>query len=471
MLLIITSIITNFAAAQQSKSVGIKITSPIKGQLILIPDNDLKISGIAVHNASLTCNVYIIVNDIKPYQKAIPTGGHNDIKDYSTWIYNLVPSYTTIKTGTNKITSKIVCHDGNTALTQYYGINVTAAAHSLKNPSNRNVSNINFNNNKKQTSIEKENIQISNDRIKRLGSAITNSQPATLLATAGILSLSTPRVDNHSDLTTRLTTKTGDINLGNNGSTDSFKEQSNTSALDKTQTSSGSSHSSNNNTKSLSVSMHLAKGPIHIGNRENMTVAVTDSNSTHAVPGAAILGEIVNPSGVSKKLEGTTDGKGKVLYSWQISGEDNTSGKYKVLMEASAPGYENNSVSKTFTVLPFRTIIYNKDNNMTTASSDLRIKPSNVNSRPIPYTLSPKTYNNLNSPLIFSNQSPPPYTLSPKTYNNLNSPLIFSNQSPPPYTLSPKTYNNLNSPLIFSNQSPPPYTLSPKTYNNLNSPL
>ena len=48
-----------------------------------------------------------------------------------------------------------------------------------------------------------------------------------------------------------------------------------------------------------------------------------------------------------------TDGKGKVLYSWQISGEDNTSGKYKVLMEASAPGYENNSVSKTFTVTPY----------------------------------------------------------------------------------------------------------------------
>jgi hypothetical protein len=409
MLLIITSIITNFAAAQQSKSVGIKITSPIKGQLIPLPDNDLKISGIAAHNGSLNCNVYIIVNDIKPYQKALPTGDHNDIKDYSTWIYNLVPSYTTIKTGTNKITSKLACQGnntktGNTSLTQYYGINVTGIADSLKNPSNSNMSL--FNNNKKQTSIEKENVPISNDRIKRLGSAHTNSQsPVTLLATAGILSLSTPRVDKHSDLTTRLTTKTGDINLNNNGSTESINEQSNTSALDKTQeTSFGSNHSSNN-TKSLSVSMHLAKGPIHVGNRENLTVAVTDSNSIHAIPGAAILGKIVNPSGVSKKLVGTTDGKGKVLYSWQIS-EDNTSGKYKVLMEASAPGYENNSGSKTFTVLPIRTIIYNKDNSMT-ASSDLGNNPSIANSRSI-LSLSPKTYNNLNSHLIFSNQSPPP---------------------------------------------------------------
>jgi len=418
MLLIITSIITSFAAAQQSKSIGIKITSPIKGQLIPLPDNDLKISGIAAHNGSLTCNVYIIVNDIKPYQKALPTGGHNDIKDYSTWIYNLVPSYTIIKTGTNKITSKLACQGNNTkhidtSLTQYYGINVTGTAHSslLKNLSNGNMSN-NFINNKKQTSMEKENVPTSKDRIKRLGSAYTNSQPVTLLSTAGILSLSTPRVDKHSDLTTRLTTKTSEINLNNNGSTESAMEQSNTSAVDNTQkTTFGSNHSNNNNTKSLSISMHMAKGPIHVGNRENLTVAVTDSNSTRAIPGAAILGKIVNPSGVFKKLEGTTDGEGKVLYSWQISA-DNTSGKYKVLMEASAPGYKNNSVSKTFTVLPIRTIIYNKDNSMT---SDLSNNPSNANSRPI-FSLSPKTYNNLNSPLIFSNQNPPALALQNRVY-------------------------------------------------------
>jgi hypothetical protein len=450
MLLIITSIITNFAAAQQSKNIGIKITSPIKGQLIPLPDNDLKISGIAAHNGSLTCNVYIIVNDIKPYQKALPTGGHNDIKDYSTWIYNLVPSYTTIKTGTNKITSKLACQGnntktGNTSLTQYYGINVTGTAHSLKNPSNSNMSNINFNNNKKQTSIEKENVPITNDRIKRLGSAYTNSQPVTLLSTAGILSLSTPRVDKHSDLTTRLTTKTGDINLNNNGSTESIKEQSNTSAVDKTQKTSFGSNHSNNNTKSLSVSMHLAKGPIHVGNRENLTVAVTDSNSTHAIPGAAILGKIVNPSGVSKKLEGTTDGKGKVLYSWQISGEDNTSGKYKVLMEASAPGYENNSVSKTFTVLPIRTIIYNKDNSMTTASSDLRNNPS-IASRPI-LSLSPKTYNNLNSPLIFSNQSPPP--LPSRVYVPSANSLSYENSR---VYIPSSTHNNNNNMITTYNK-------------------
>ena len=86
--------------------------------------------------------------------------------------------------------------------------------------------------------------------------------------------------------------------------------------------------------------MHLAKGPIHVGNKENLTLGVTDSNGPRAIAGVAILGKITNPSGISKKLEGTTDGKGKVSYSWQVSG-DSTSGKYKVIMEASAPGYEN----------------------------------------------------------------------------------------------------------------------------------
>src|SRR5207245_11621048 len=130
------------------------------------------------------------------------------------------------------------------------------------------MSNNNFNNYKKQTSIEKENVPISNDRIKRAGSPYTNSQPVTLLSTAGILSLSTPRVDKHSDLTTRLTTKTGDINLNNNGSTESAKEQSNTSAVDKTQKTNFGSNNSNNNTKSLSISMHLATGTIHVVSRK-----------------------------------------------------------------------------------------------------------------------------------------------------------------------------------------------------------
>ena len=490
MFLILSTIIVNFAAAQQStKSIGIKITSPVKGQQISVSDNDLKMSGIASHNGSLSCNVYIIVNDIKPYQKAVPTGGHSNIKDYSTWIYNLVPSYTTIKTGTNKITSKLACQENNantsnTSLTQFYSINVTGTAsttkqqaQSLKNSSNNNLSNNNLNNNKKQTNIEKENIPISNDNIKIVGSTHTNSQPATLLSTAGILSLSTPRVDKHADritnanidqtrskgtnaksslgLTSSTTTNTGDINLNNNGSAESAKQQSNTSTVGKPENTSFGSNHRNNNARSLLVSMHLAKGPIHVGNKENLTLGVTDSNSTRVIAGAAILGKITNPSGISKKLEGTTDGKGKVSYSWQVSA-DNTSGKYKVIMEASAPGYENNTVSKTFTVLPIRNI---SSNNGNTASSDLRNINNNsanvkeVTSRPLITTSSPKTYNNFNSPLVFSKQNAPHLALQSSVIKE-NSGVYIPNANSLSYENSrvyiPSSGHNNNNNMMFS---------------------
>jgi len=110
MLLILSTVIVNSAAAQApTKTIGIKITSPAKGQPVSLTSNPLKISGIASHNGQLDCKVYVIVNDMKPYQRALPTGGHNNTNDYSTWVFSLVPSYTTIKTGTNKITSKLAC--------------------------------------------------------------------------------------------------------------------------------------------------------------------------------------------------------------------------------------------------------------------------------------------------------------------------------------------------------------------------
>jgi len=123
------------------------------------------------------------------------------------------------------------------------------------------------------------------------------------------------------------------------------------------------------------------------------------------------------PSGISKKLAGITNEKGKVSYSWQVSG-DNTSGKYKVVMETSAPGYQNNSVSKTFTVVP---VPIASLNNSSSASSNLR----NIN-------------NNNNVTTSKQIASPPP-TVTPsvivatssttKSNNNHNSPLISSKQN------------------------------------------
>jgi len=488
----------NSAAAQQpTKTVGIKITSPAKGQPVSLTGNNLKISGIASHNGTLACKVYVIVNDMKPYQRALPTGGHNNTNDYSTWVFNLVPTYTTIKTGTNKITSKLACQENNantsnssTLLTKFYSINVTGAptsttkqqGQSLKNSSNTKVGNNSLNATKTQSSIEKKHSPISNNTTKTSGSIPTNSQQlnskmtktnatktnaipingannnnnnnnanvtgqigkgpqqvnqpsqmtsvsaAALLSTAGILSThqgdaqtsgtTNPNIDHghqkgttsksSSGPTSTTTTKTNDNSLNNKGSAESGKQQNNTSTNTK---------ADNNNARSLSVSIHIAKRPVHVGDKENLTLGVTDSNRTHVVAGASVFGSITVPSGISKKLAGITNEKGKVSYSWQVSG-DNTSGKYKVVMETSAPGYQNNSVSKTFTVVP---VPIASLNNSSSASSNLR----NIN-------------NNNNVTTSKQIASPPP-TVTPsvivatssttKSNNNHNSPLISSKQN------------------------------------------
>ncbi len=104
---------------------AIRITSPVRGQDVPVGKN-LLVSGISTTGnatASSNCHVSVIVNGIKPYQNASGVGpkGQND---YSKWTFLLVPKYTTIKQGPNKITSKFSCGN-NPNLVSYYGLNVT----------------------------------------------------------------------------------------------------------------------------------------------------------------------------------------------------------------------------------------------------------------------------------------------------------------------------------------------------------
>jgi hypothetical protein len=506
-LLILSTVIVNSAAAQlPTKTIGIKITSPAKGQPVSLAGNDLKISGIASHNGTLACKVYVIVNDMKPYQTALPTGGHNNTNDYSTWVFTLVPTYTTIKTGTNKITSKLACQENNantskssTLLTKFYSINVTGApistmkqqGQSLKNSSNTKVGNNSLNATKTQSGIEKKHSPISNNtktsgsiptksqqlnsKLTKTNATKTNAMPvngaknnnnnnnanvtgqtgngsqqanqmtsvsaAALLSTTGILSThqgnaetsgtTNANIDHghqkgtasksSSGQTSTTTTKTNDNSLNNKASAESGRQQNNPST---------NTNVDNNNAKSLSVSMHIAKRPVHVGDKENLTLGVTDSNRTHVVAGASVFGSITDPSGISKKLAGTTNEKGKVSYSWQVSG-DNTSGKYKVIMETSAPGYQNNSVSKTFTVVP---IPIASSNNSSSASSHLR----NINNN-----------NNDNNVTTSKQIASPPPTVTPPTVTPSPSPSVIVATSS-----TTKSSNNHNSPLISSKQNP-----------------
>ena len=110
----------------------VKITSPTKGQQIPVHSN-LTVTGTSVVNStSADCQVAVIVNGIKPYQKAVPTG-HARANDYSTWNYRLTPTYAVIKQGQNKITAKLSCGN-NSSLTSHNSVNVTGVANS--NPAN-----------------------------------------------------------------------------------------------------------------------------------------------------------------------------------------------------------------------------------------------------------------------------------------------------------------------------------------------
>ncbi|MFZ0894969.1 MAG: hypothetical protein WAZ77_10745 [Candidatus Nitrosopolaris sp.] len=128
----------------------------------------------------------------------------------------------------------------------------------------------------------------------------------------------------------------------------------------------------------MSVSIHLAKS-VHPGDKQSLIIKVSDANSTAALAGASVLGRVIDPSGaLSKKLEGTTNDTGKSSYSWTVSQND-TSGKYKTIIDVSAPGYQNNTASKTFKVSPMPvTITTTSNNNLSSMNGNNIINPNEL---------------------------------------------------------------------------------------------
>ncbi|HET7390951.1 MAG TPA: hypothetical protein VFJ51_09025 [Nitrososphaeraceae archaeon] len=107
---------------------AVKITSPTRGQQVLISKN-LTVSGVSTTSgnpATSHCQVSVIVNNIKPYQQAKGTGTRG-AADFSKWNFVLTSKYTTIKQGpSNKITAKNVC--SNDPKASYYSVNVTGVS-------------------------------------------------------------------------------------------------------------------------------------------------------------------------------------------------------------------------------------------------------------------------------------------------------------------------------------------------------
>ena len=106
------------------------ITSPTKDQQIPV-GSAFHINGTSrAANGTNHCDVSVIINAIRPYQKVIPVGT-NGTKDYTSWQFISDPNYATVKLGENKITAKYSCFpnsDINNKLPnhiKYHSVNIT----------------------------------------------------------------------------------------------------------------------------------------------------------------------------------------------------------------------------------------------------------------------------------------------------------------------------------------------------------
>jgi hypothetical protein len=79
---------------QRSYQLASKITSPHKSQQIRVGSNIL-VSGISSPPPGVSHTGYtvsVLLNDVKPYQKAVAMG-HGGKGDYSVWHYNITHKY------------------------------------------------------------------------------------------------------------------------------------------------------------------------------------------------------------------------------------------------------------------------------------------------------------------------------------------------------------------------------------------
>ncbi|HEY7696609.1 MAG TPA: hypothetical protein VH797_10985 [Nitrososphaeraceae archaeon] len=83
---------------------------------------ELLVSGESSDTATKDCSVYVIVNGIQPYQKAVASGAGGST-DFSQWKFTLHEQYTHLNQGNNKVTAKLLC---DTSPTRWYSVTVSA---------------------------------------------------------------------------------------------------------------------------------------------------------------------------------------------------------------------------------------------------------------------------------------------------------------------------------------------------------
>jgi hypothetical protein len=290
-----------------SHGMALKIVSPVKGQHIPTGTN-LTVTGTSSDNSSTNCQISLLLNDLKPYQKTTPTGkSSSGGEDYSSWRYVLNNStYSSIKQGINKITSKMTCVNTdqprvtNPGVSKWYSINVTGVPAKTAQSTPKFVTRLPASNN-------------LNHSDSSLTSKVNSSKPSPLRLTTSVYKPIQPT---------------------------NIAAKSNTNSSLKPDT----------NIHTLAVSLEVGKNPITTGQKQTVKVVVTDGATNAKVAGAKVTTDIQPSSSsiVERQFVGITGPDGKVSKTWKMGDEGRLETTYNIYSTISAPGYQYKTISGTF---------------------------------------------------------------------------------------------------------------------------
>jgi hypothetical protein len=301
-------------AQTMSSAPTVKITHPTPDQQISTNNGTLRISGISSDNSTSNCEVSIIANNVKPYQRTVP----NKDDDYSSWSFTLNSSYTPIKEGPNKLTSKISCLAIPANATKWYSVNFTGVFKDITTSDNQSQevsNNTNMIANNTQMDIDANNTQMDIDA--------NNTQM--------------------------------DIDA-NNTQMDIDANNTQMESLNKTteKTSNVSSQSSvmipPANLKNMSALVKLDKDPISRGSLQTVRLNISDLNTGQPLSNATVEATITGPSGKSIVFENMTAATGETSFSWKVARVSET-GLVHIKFRLFAPGFEPIEMMTAFEVV------------------------------------------------------------------------------------------------------------------------
>jgi hypothetical protein len=297
----------------------IKILSPPRGQQVLTGGN-LTVSGVSSDNPSTDCQVSLLLNDMKPYQKTTPTGKSNPGEEnYSSWKYIINSKYGTIKGGSNKITSKLTCNTPSqpSGISKWYSINITGTQDKVVGPGHlvaklpvRNIQN------QSNTSLL---VGPGHSVAKLPVRNIQNQSNTSLL---------------HADLS-----RTSSVQL----TASTYKPIQPTSIASKT-------NASVNTPRTLVAFLEVSKDPIALGQKQTIKVIVSDGTTNARIARAKVTTDVqpTSSSFLERHFVGFTGPDGKISKSWKMTDDGKSESNYNVYSKVSAVGYEDKIISATF---------------------------------------------------------------------------------------------------------------------------